>query len=56
MTTRVTIEPANHTIEVLLTEDDKTTTQILSPNEAPRDFWIYDGLLLAVREVPTPAA
>lgn len=56
MTTRITINPAGHTVEVAVTEgvpDDNTvTTEVLSPNTPPRDFWIHSTRSIAIREVP----
>jgi hypothetical protein len=52
MTTKVTVSPAGHTIEVLEVHGDgppQITT--LAINSPPRDFWIYGARVLTVREV-----
>lgn len=58
MTTKVTIEPAGHTIEVTLTEGSasspRTSTEVLDAGTPSRDFWIHSDRVMTIREV-TPA-
>jgi hypothetical protein len=57
MTTRVTIEPAGYTIEVLITENANTLRDVLQINDPRRNYVIYSGRSLAIREIekePTP--
>ncbi len=52
MTTRVTIDPANHDIEVIITENGEVATRdLLAPGEPPRAYHIYGDRALVVREV-----
>lgn len=54
MTTKVTIDPAGHEIEVKITEGvpdaNVVTTELLKIGDAPRDFWIYGQRTIAIRE------
>ena len=56
MTTRVTIDPANHRIETSLREgvpdDSIVTTVTLEPGSAVHEVWLYGNRVLTVREVP----
>ncbi|MEJ0017559.1 MAG: hypothetical protein WDN25_13530 [Acetobacteraceae bacterium] len=56
MTTKVTVDPAGHRIEVKLTEgqldDGTTTTERLEPGSPAREFWLYGSRVLTLREVP----
>ena len=53
MTTKVTVEPANHAIEIERVEGPHltVTTDILQPGSAPREFWIHGNVVLSIREV-----
>jgi hypothetical protein len=57
MTTKVTIDPAGHTVEVTTINgppdgDTKVATETLEPGSPPRDFWIHRTRSLEIREVP----
>jgi hypothetical protein len=62
MTTKVTIDPANHRIEVVTVEttasDSTDQTIILEPNSPPFDLWIHSTKSVrSIREVAAaPAA
>lgn len=54
MTTRVTVEPAGHDIEVITTRygnGGEIKREFLAPNDAPRMYYVYDDIILTVREV-----
>ena len=52
MTTRVTIDPSGHKIEVTLKEGETETKQVLEVNTPATDFWIYGVKTIAIREIP----
>lgn len=56
MTTRVTVDPANHATTVKVSEgpaDDQTvTTETLNPGDAPREYWLYGTRVITVCETP----
>lgn len=55
MTTRVTINPSGHHIEVdiidIVKDGTHTHVERMGPGDAPRDFWVHSTRSLAVREV-----
>jgi len=51
MTTRVTVDPCAHRIEVILTEGGNTTNEILEQGTPARDFWVYDNKSVLIREI-----
>jgi hypothetical protein len=56
MTTKVTVEPAGHTIEVATYETANVTKEVLQPGTPPRDFWIYSGKSLTIKEIEPASA
>jgi hypothetical protein len=56
MTTKVTVSPAGHTIEVVVQGDGPPETTTLDISSPPRDFWIYGARVLTVREVTGPVS
>ena len=58
MTSKVTVEPAQHRIEVELMDRTTTTlqTEVLEPGSPPREFWIYQGRSISIREAESTAA
>lgn len=60
MTTKVTIDPANHQIEVKITEgapdDNTTTTETIALNSPPREYWLYGTRVMTIREVGAPGS
>lgn len=56
MTTRITVEPAGHTIEVVTLDSSNTgpsVATILSPGSAPYETYIHAARTLVIRELPT---
>lgn len=54
MTTRVTIEPAGHDVEIIITgygNGGEVKREFLAPDDAPRLYYVYDNTILTVREV-----
>jgi hypothetical protein len=56
MTTKITINPANHRIEVAIYGTASVTKEVLEPGSAPCEFWIYQGRSIAVTELAPKAA
>lgn len=52
MTTRVTIEPAGHKIEVLIAEGDTPMQrEVLEIGSEKREFWLYKPRVMTIREI-----
>lgn len=57
MTTRVTIEPAGHRIEVTMKEGPEDNpvvmTDILEPGTPTKDYWLFTGRsITSIQEIP----
>ncbi len=52
MTSKVTIDPQGHSVEVTTTEAEKTTVNMLHPGDRPMDVFLYSDRVLTIREVP----
>lgn len=57
MTTRVTVEPSSHHVEVITMDANNTgpvTSVILAPGSQPQDIYIHSTRTIIIRELPTP--
>lgn len=52
MTTRVVVCPASHELEVVAVVGETIRRDVLAPFGEPREFWIYQGMALTVKEMP----
>lgn len=54
MTTKVTIDPAGHEIEISISEgpadDNVVSKETLAIGSVPREFWLYGTRVITVRE------
>jgi hypothetical protein len=54
MTTKVIVEPANHEIEVIVSEDGNVATatdiKVLKIGDPPAEYFVYGGHAITVRD------
>lgn len=51
MTTKVTVEPAGHTVSVTIQEGpNRGTVEVLEPGSPARDYWVYSGRKIIINE------